>query len=504
MALDEKAFAEADVSGHEMEKRAWLRSIQGKDFEATLFPFEMLLRAMDRFFRTDNHPRFQSCGPTQDCSMKIEVAIADNKFRSLIQLSQSILDDTDTSAFMFQSYVETQLVSDIDRDALLVRHSHQGSPLESLYLLRIGLQSLVNITQGLENSPHVSPAVFHGIGHNFASLLLHNRFFNPFREHGFNPLYDRVDHPLLRRGVRMAPTRALRNALSLLVLVLSRHLRVATWIDPHASSRIQLQSSLPYLCLLCSEFRSLIPYLENTLPKQVFTDGPLDRTETELASFLDSFCYQLTRESRKVFEQLLAGFPDSTEVSKLRSALENTRGLLTTFLQQAIVSAVQIVLPEVEGKDIFRSFVSRRDQASRLREDLWTFHELLAAIGPFLAEESKSPEQKRRALTALLDYSEYFGRHALPAIRLSDLEEFERFFDKVRSLKNKAFTSLDRAREISRYLEVFRIFLQTTFELVSKRTDIQGVEFQSTHPRRVLHQFLQVTEEEDLMRIGKS
>jgi hypothetical protein len=460
----------------------------------------MLLRAMDRFFRTDNHPRFQSAGPTHDCNLKIEISIANLQFRSLIRLSQSILDDTDTSAFMFQSYVETQLVSDIDRDALLERHSRQRSPLESLYLLRIGLQSLVNVTHGLEQNSHVAPAVFHGLGHNYASLLLHNRYFNPFREHGFNPLYDRVDHPLLRRGVRLAPTKAMRTALSLLILVLSRHLRVAMWIDPHAASRLQLQSCLPFLCLLCSEFRSLIPFLEHTLPKQVFTDGPLDPAETELASFLDSFCYQLTRESRKIFEQLLSGFPDSTEVSKLRSALENTRGLLISFLQQSIVSAVQIVLPEVEGKDLFRSFTSRREQGLRLREDLWIFHELLAILSPFLTLDSKTADHKRKAFTALLDYTEYFERHALHAIRLSDLDEFERFFDKVRTLKNKAFTSLDRAREIARYLEVFRIFLQTTFELVSKRTDVQGIAFEDMHPRRVLHQFLQVTEDEELMQ----
>ena len=473
----------------EGEKRSWLRSLQGREYRRALFSFEMLLRAMDRFFNLDNHPRFQRDPPTPDCDFKVEAAIAEHTLRELIQLSQAVLNEADTSAFMFQSYVETELLSDLDRDELLERHRRQASPLESLYLLRVGLESLSSVTAAISAADRVSLATFRGLGHQYVSILLHNRYFSPYRGRGFNPVYDRVRHPLLRRAVNSAASRGVRRGLSLIILMLGRYLRIVGWLDPHATSRLRVQSALPYLTLLRSDFRGLLPYLDDGLPRELFPRGPNTEVEEEMEVFIDAFAFQLERESRKVFEQLLAGFPGD-DTAKLQSALESAKGLLNTFLQQSVVSAVQLLLPEAEGKDVFPDFTSRREQSLQLRADIWTFHELLGVVSPVVASADMTPESKRRVFLALVEFVDHFERRALPGVRLADLEDFRRFFDKVRSLRHKAFTSTSHSLEVARFLEVFRVFLQTTLELVGKRSDLHAQPFDDEEPRRVLGQFL--------------
>lgn len=473
----------------EGEKRSWLRSLQGREYRRALFSFEMLLRAMDRFFNLDNHPRFQRDPPTPDCDLTVEAAIAEHKLLELIQLSQAVLNEADTSAFMFQSYVQTELLSDVDRDELLERYRRQSSPLESLYLLRAGLESLASVTAAIAASGRVSLPTFRGLGHQYVSILLHNRYFSPYRGRRFNPVYDRVRHPLLRRAVNCAPSRGVRRGLSLIILVLGRYLRIVGWLDPHAASRPKVQSALPYLTLLCSDFRALLPYLDEGLPRELFPRGPNSGLEEEMEAFVDAFAFQLGRESRKVFEQLLQGFP-ADDTARLQSGLESAKGLLTTFLQQSIVSAVQLLLPEVEGKDVFPDFTSRQEQSLQLRGDIWTFHELLGVASPVVASADTSPESKRRVFLALVEFVDHFERRALPGVRLADLEDFRRFFDKVRSLRQKAFASTSHSLEVARFLEVFRVFLQTTLTLVDKRGDLHGVPFDDEEPRRVLGQFI--------------
>ena len=60
----------------------------------------------------------------------------------------------------------------------------------------------------------------------------------------------------------------------------------------------------------------------------------------------------------------------------------------------------------------------------------------------------------------------------------------------MRSLRNKAFTSTAHSLEVARFLGVFRVFLvQTTLELVGKRTDLQDLPFEDERPRRILARF---------------
>ncbi len=479
----------AGLDRYEEEKRHWLDSLPVGDSEDVLFRFETMLKALDRFFNVDNHPERRSRKVAIDDNMRIEVGVADRKLRTLLRLCQSILEETDTSAFLFQSYVETQLISDVERDALLERHQRQNTPQESLYILQAGLRSLAHLTSGLMAADHVNLTSFRSLGHQYTSLIIQNQYFNPLRNRGFNPLYDRVEHPLLLRSVRGAPTEGLRRGLSMVILILNRYIKINNWIQPNAASREELHDSLPVLSLLRSDFRALIPYLETTFPQRLFPDGPSTPEEEEFLMRIDGFAFQLNMESRKVFQQFLLDFSVTNVVSKLRSGLEAAHGLMNTFLQQSVVNMVQSVIPDVQGMDVFPDFVSRFEQSKRLREDLWIFHEILKHVIEHLDTDTPDPLNKRVKFNMLLEFLTYFQNITVKLVRAADYEIFEGFFADARSLKGETFTNPNRNREISRSLSHFRIFLETTVGHVNQRTDLQDVPLDEEHARNILEQF---------------
>lgn len=474
----------------ERAKRDWLRTLRHQDADDLLFRFETLLKALDRFFNIQNHPRRRGGPITVEDPMSIEIGVADRRLRALLRMTEAILNEADTSAFVFRSYVETQLISDVERTELLQRHAQQATPLESLYMLQIGLRSLVHLTEGLLKAEGVRVTAFQALGYQYTQLLLNNRFFNPLRERGFDVRYDRVDHALLQRCVRNAPSEGVRRGLSFLLLTLNRLLKICRWISPSATTVEEFHDALPILALLRSEFRVLIPFLENRFTHYAFEVGPRTEQERALAERADALAFQLSMESRKVFEQLLLDYAVTRHVGRLRAGLEAAHGLLNTFLQQAVVSAVQVVLPEVTGPEIYSDFVGRLEQSRRLRQDLWIFHEILRNTVAVVGDRNRDPLAKRVAYQTLMEYINYFQNLSFQLIRAADHETFEHFFADLRALKQETFTAAERAYELARNWEHFRIFLETTLGHVGQRAELRNEPIDEAQARRVLEQFI--------------
>jgi len=471
-------------------RQAWLESLELPDADQLLFRMETLLTAMDRFFNTQNHPA-RSTGPISiDDDLQAETGVAARCFRELIRLSEKILDQTDTSAFVFQSYVETQLISDIERDYTLFQHVAQERPVDSLYLLQIGLRSLSQLGEGLAAGSHVSLPRFRALGHQYTAMIIQNRFFNPLSHRGFSTLYDRVDHPLLQRAVRTAPTEGLRRGMSWLILTLNRYLRVLKWIQPSAVTREELLDGLPLVTYLHSEFRSLMPFLERTFASRYFAEGPKHPKEREFLDVVDGFAFQLSMESRKVFYEMLRDFSRDQTMYKLRAGLESISGLLTTFFQQVISSFVQLIIPEVEGKDLFPDFISRLEQSLRLREEIWIFHQLAAHLILILQKPESDPIDRRLAYQNLAEFADYFANVGIKWVRSTELEMFERVFAAIRTLAKESFTDERRVKRIARQLGPLAIFLETTFNQINQRAVLQEHPFEHEHAYSILRQFM--------------
>lgn len=482
----------------EEAKRDWIRSIVVDDADAILFRFDVLLKALDRFFNVSNHPPRRNGEVSIGDNLINEVGIADRVLRELIRLAQSVLDETDTSALMFRSYVEGQLISDHERDAVYSRSRQQETPEESFYLLQVGLCNLAQLTAGLRRADTVELPVFRALGHQYASLLWRNRYFNPLRTRTFNALYDRVENPLLSSAVHAASSEPLRRGIGFVILAFNRYLKILRWIHPDAPSREALHDTLPVLALLNSEYRSLQPYIERSLPRHLLPSGPQTEDEGEFVERLDAVAFQLSFECRKTFEQILVDFSTTQAVGKLQMMLETVQGVLVTFLQQSVVQLVQVVLPDVEGRDLYVDFVSRHAQSVRLREELWIFERIVAEVRGCLAGDAtvfaRRPDasSKLSAFRTLSGYVDLFEHSSLHLVRRADLEAFEQFFRRLRSVRDdeELLASRNRSLELARDFEHFRIFLETTRGLVDNRADLQAVPLDEEHAAAVASRIL--------------
>ncbi len=476
---DSAGDATSSVGGGGFPSEAWEKLVR----------FETHLKALERFFNLENHP-VRSGGPVgvQD-NMATEVGVAERQFRRLIQLGRGILDEADANVLAFRSYVETEWVSDAARDALLTEYSDQKTWRDSLFLLLEGLQSLATLAAGLRSARQVTVASFRALAQQFRALMVHNRFFNPVRAHPMFLFAERLSHPVLRRAVVECPTERLRRALALVLSILTRYLRILSWVESDAETREEILDALPLLALLRSDFVTLRPFLEKVFSQRFLLHEGATHAEDELRTRIDGFCFELQVEARKTFESFLFDFTQTNNVKKMRGALEAALGLLTSLLEQAVVSMVVISLPGTADRDVFPRSTVRHQQSLRLREDLWLFGEVLrhvteALVSPVAAEE------KRLAYRGLLDFLTYFEHLSMQLLRFWDREPFEQFCREMRALRDERFTDPLRSEDIANNFECFRVFIETILGLVNLRADLRASTLNEVRARRTLIQFV--------------
>ena len=482
--------AEQEADHLELERRKWLRSLPRDDAEEILFQLEIRLKALDRFFNLENHPQRSGGTETLQSNLMVEVGVVDRQLRRLLQLAHRILDAADTNALFFRAYVETRWLSDSERDALVSQYRDQSTPLQALYSLLTGLRSLADLTSGLRAADEVRLPAFRALGQQFRTLLVQNRFFNPLERHAFHPISSWIEHVALRRAIENSPTLRMRRSLGFIVLILGRYLTLLSWINPNATSREEILEAFPVLALMRSEFRSLVPYLEKTMPQRFFPEGPFAPEEEQFLESTDAFALQLQVESNKAFRQMLFDYSSVKSQRRLRGMVEAVHGLFTLLFEQVTVSLVQILDPDLDGADLFPDFVSRFEQSARLREDLWIFSEVLTRVITILEDPEAGSPAKREGYKSLLYFLNYFENLSYQSIRQTEYESFQGFFNEMRALRNDSFSDPAACRDVASNFECFRIFIETVIGLVSKRAELRGVELDTEHARQVMDQFL--------------
>ena len=483
--------AEEEADRLEQQRQAWLETLPRTDAEEILFQLEVRLKALDRFFNLDNHPSRSGETETFQHNFAVEIGIVDRQLRQILRLAQQILDAADTNALFFRAYVESRWLSDAERDAMIsAQYREQTTPLQALYTLLTGLRSLADLSSGLRAAEQVRLPAFRALGQQYRTLLVQNRFFNPLERHAFHPISSWIENVLLRKAIEQAPTVRLRRSLGFVILILGRYITLLSWINPNASTREEVMEAFPLLSLMRSEFRSLVPYLEKNLPQRFFPEGSLSPDEETFLEATDAFAIQLQVESNKAFRQMLFGYTQVKSRRKLRGMVEAVHGLLTLLFEQVTVSLIQIVSPELKGRDLFPDFVSRYEQSARLREDLWIFSEVLQKVIRELEDANSTPEAKREGYKSLLYFLNYFENLSFQSIRQTEFDSFQGFFNEMRALRNDSFLDISACRDTASNFECFQIFIQTVIELVGKRAELRGLELDEEHARTVMDQFL--------------
>ncbi|MCL5022477.1 MAG: hypothetical protein M1497_03760 [Nitrospirae bacterium] len=449
----------------------WLSLVRKKHREV-FSEIDVLLRALDRFFNIENLPLSKENVANRNFSDELS-AVRDTILRT-IGLLDLVMPENRKNVYWFQKFAQAKFLNDKRRDAIREELYKQDVPEKSLFLLYDSFINLKGIVSDILRTEHIPYLTYQNIGQLAGREIRENVFFNPFRKDP-NPEFDVIENREISKVVRTIKDREMRNYTSVILVYLFRFLRYLRYAD--TSNRFgSLHSSLLIILLLRSEFAAFLDYLTRT-GRKVQDEG--------FRMTLRVVSYQFSMESRRVFLQELKEIFRNKSPQYLKGKLENGHGILKNLTEQSIVQIVQFFSPEVGGGDVFDTFITKREQSMRLREDVFILNRFLGLI-----EKETTQEERMHVFDAMRNFMLYFQSFTFKLLRYDDYEEFVSFFDKVLAF-NRDDTSgrgfdkiLDKTRQ-------FRIFTETCLRQISARSELAEVPTDMGRIEDSLRQYLQ-------------
>ncbi len=471
-------------------RNRWLQELKVPLKNERLFELEMTLKALDRFCNVRNHPISDSDN-VFDRDFKNEVHVLRDLLSRTISLVKSLLPKDKTSAFHFRRYVENRLISDRARMEVMEMSLRQNSPEQSLYVLESGLTSFRQMTTPMLQTKKVSYESFFHLGQLVSREIAWNTFFNPFEVGEFSPVHDRIRNSEIQRIVQEKIPASVRKDVSIVFLIAFRLLHYLQYAREETDDKWSMLRNLPVFVLVRSEINWLLDYLEHDLPGILKERLPSDEAE-ELSGALDSLAFQMQMESRKVYQVELLDAATDSDLNRVRTGMARGKGVLVEMFRQLVVQLGTALDKSVEGREIFRDFISRREFSLKLRKDIWIFHKVVENLDTAISQNIEKGNIKPilEALRSLRNYVYYFQNMSFQMVRLTDREAFEDFFETIDSFNTEKISQGEHLEELQKVVRAFCIFLETTLENVSNRSELRDSPFGAKEGEQILEQFL--------------
>ena len=467
-------------------REAWISSLESEDRNEILFEIEALLVAIDRFVRPGDLPILGSGEGTLGYKRELQITL--RALRRALTLARQLQNTDNTRAVLFGRFVEQSLLVDRVRDQYLLGKFYQDTPAQSFALLDSSIEHLIQVGNGLLRAPDVPAPVFFSYGMMMKSALYANRYFNPFQQRGFSVLFDRIDHPLIVRAIAQAGAEPVRMAAGLMILSCMRLLRYLNMVQTRTPELEVLQDSLPVFALIRSDMDAMIPIFRSKIP-EILAPSQSSDSARKLLDLTEALTFQFDMEGRKAFGHVLKGAASLTKREALLSAVETAHGVLLNFVQQSIVWLVQTFVPEVQGREIFDDFISRREQSVRLREDIWILDKIVSVFEDSL-RQYRDANTLRDLAQGISAFGDYFQSYALKHVRAPDMEAFSSLLQNLNQCTREDLTAQDMREHYAAEMHRTKIFLDTTLRCIGQRSDLQDVPFDPVHAGHILEQFL--------------
>ena len=468
------------------EREQWIASLESEDRNEILFEIEALLVAIDRFVRPGDLPILGSGDGALGYKRELQITL--RALRRALTLARQLQNSDNTRAVLFGRFVEQSLLVDRVRDQYLLGKFHQETPSQSFALLYSSIEHLVQVGGGLLRAPEVPAPVFFSFGMMMKTALYANRYFNPFQQRGFSILFDRIDHPLIVRAIAQAGTEPVRVAAGLMILSCMRLLRYLNMVQTRTPELEVLQDALPIFALIRSDMDAMVPIFRSKIP-EVLAGCREQESCQKLLDLTEALTFQFEMEGRKAFEHVLRGAAGLNRREALLGAVETAHGVLLNFVQQSIVWLVQTFVPEVQGREIFDDFISRREQSVRLREDIWILDRIVTVFEQSL-REARDTNAMRDLTQGIGAFGDYFQSYTLKNVRAPDMEAFTSLLQNLRQSAREDLTAQDMREHYAAEMHRTKIFLDTTLRCIGQRADLQDVPFDPVHAGHILEQFL--------------
>jgi len=436
---------------------------------------DAILKAIDRFFNTENLPIENQNLPTKNFHNEL-VVIRDAILRTL-SILEVVIPESRKNAFWFRKFAETRFLSDHKRDYIMGSGEEPDDPESCIFMLYDSFINFKSIITDLVKSKKVGYISFVNMGDLIRREMRDNRHFNPFRTR-INPEFDTIENNTITDIVKGIKDRKLKRSISMSFIFLFRLLRYLNCIDITTKRNISISCGLLILTLVRSEIRQLIKFFERELGKEHFSG---------VREIFQPLTFQFSIELKRVYHQELRNVLEMKTIRNLRGRIENSHGILKNLIEQSIVQIAEHFDPSIKGENIFITFITKLGQSMKLREDLYILHKMLTMF-----EENISVDTKRATIfDSLRNYMLYLESFTFKLLRYDDYEEFSRFFnDFLSEARNGSLSGAD-AKKLTDRVHNFRIFLETTLNQINNRTELQGRPIDTEKTNQLLRQYLQ-------------
>ncbi len=209
---------------HAQARETWLHRLPLDRKEEILFELEILLKGLACFANPRNHPGPPKRTPVVAQDFREATRLAREGMARIVALSRTLLLERDR-AFVFQRYLETVLPDEGARTRLARETLAQGTPEESLTVLRHGTTNFVEIATGIARLPRVPFRLFYALLGSAQREVLASAYFNPLTALEFRPEFDRITNAHILELMRSVPGEQGRRIVALTFLSLFRMLR---------------------------------------------------------------------------------------------------------------------------------------------------------------------------------------------------------------------------------------------------------------------------------------
>jgi hypothetical protein len=483
-------------------REAWLLQLPAERKEETLFELEVLLKGLACFGNPRNHPGPTRRAPVVAQDFRESLVLARDAMVRIVALCRGLLPEKDRS-FVFQRYLETVLPDDRARTRLVGDAVTQGTPEESLGVLRHAMANLLEVSTGATRLQRVPYRLFYALLAIAQREVSQSTYFNPLSALEFRPEFDRITNPQILGLMRSVPGEHSRRLVALTFLSLFRMLRYLNLLDVAAMRPFDGAKWAGTVYLVSSVLRSDARALSGYLRQRA---GPLLAESYERDIFnvpavaiaqrydallgeghrllgikvtLDGISANLRLEMRRAFEHDLPSPDLLAPVDRLRTAVRQMTANLRPALQNVVLFLGKALGARLDEHGVFDDDTARRVLSERLRRDVWMFAQIVRAFAHKARAVSEDEHRwgSRSALGFVREFLAYFRAMGYPLLRAADYPRFDGFLRTMTSLEESDFLDSARLAAAVSECEQFYGFLTDLLEQIGKREELSGVAF---------------------------
>ena len=511
LPLERDAYADLlrDTRGlrreHAQAREGWLHRLPLDKKEDVLFELEVLLKGLACFANPRNHPGPPKRTPVVAQDFHEPMCLAREGMARVVALSRTLLLERDR-AFVFQRYLETVLPDEGARTRLARETLAQGSPEESLTVLRHGMTNFVELATGLARLPRVPFRTFYALLGAAQREVFASSHFNPLTALEFRPEFDRITNAHILELMRSVPGEQGRRIVALTFLSLFRMLRYIALAEEHVREHSddapRRAAGIVYLVLsvLRSDARALTGYLRQRagvllgegFERELFKVPARDLAARydplmaeghrllEIRSTLEGISANLRIELRRAFEHDFPAPELAPNLDELRAAVKHLASTLRPALQNGILVLGKALGTRLDEHGVFDDVAARRSLSERLRRDVWMFAQIVRAFAQKARAVSTSGDERWSGVSSLQfvrEFLVYFRAMGYPLLRAADYPRFDAYLSAMAALEEGDLLEPSRLQQATAESEQFYEFLTALFDQIGHRVELASVPF---------------------------